>query len=351
MSERKIEILWTKTGDGQAHQRKRVLSVKVPFEIQSETFATEELTPDLVDAVLSLPKDPRSVNADRVKMPKPLDDLTNEVVRTQAIPLLFAEIMAAAREKAEKEDAEKAEQIAVLETFVAGGDPADVSSKLVEGGNPDYMGAASGRYTRTCRLTTAGKAVLEGHDDLLRRVEARVEEANAGIKAVNERKKEELAKTRAENEAHYAKEEEAKAKRAEQRAAEIKTWAAEHGSKRLQEQIKQGLDGWPLYLHERLEMDFPRCELDNDGEHGDPLPNPTEDQLSIACMFAARSVELGLCESEEVAFERIEIVPIRYPAPEDYDDEPETRIYATFDGYRPGSEVFATKTIRFCCEE
>ncbi|KKN07249.1 hypothetical protein LCGC14_1068890 [marine sediment metagenome] len=206
---------------------------------------------------------------------------------------------------------------------------------------------------------------LEGHDDLRQRIEVRLESLNsiAGqqARAKLDAADDERDATRAEQEAKDA----AKQERDDTRAAEIKEWAAEHGSTRLKAQIELGLDGWPLYLHERLTADwtpvtgpgtddFASPELDNDGEHGVTLVNPSLLLAKAAKQIATRAVELGLAADIDDAIGSIEIVPIEFAIDsDDYSEEEmcERQEYVTFAGYRPGSEAFETKTIRFRCEE
>ncbi len=131
-------------------------------------------------------------------------------------------------------------------------------------------------------------------------------------------------------------------------AKEIKEWSEKYGSSRLQEQLRQGFAGWPLYLHERLDKEFPGFELDNTGKTGDPLLNPTLDQLKTARDVADRMVENDLVLSKQEAFDLINIVPITFF--DDGEDPHCTKHYIVYRDYRPGSEAFDAKTIRFCCE-
>jgi len=79
----------------------------------------------------------------------------------------------------------------------------------------------------------------------------------------------------------------------------IAEWAAEYGSDRLRDQIEMGLDGWPLYLHERLAHDFSglwhdvvlrqRCK--KGGVH--EIKNPDREKLDIMQLFAAYLETIG----------------------------------------------------------
>lgn len=130
-----------------------------------------------------------------------------------------------------------------------------------------------------------------------------------------------------------------------ERSMEINEWAEKHGSARLKEQLNQGLSGWPLYLHERLEADYPGAELDNDGETGATVVNPTETQLRKAREVAERIVKKGRVLSTQEAFAMIRIVTVRFQ-----DSIPYDTVFVMLDGYRPGSDVFEAKTIRFNCD-
>ena len=239
MATLKLQILWTRLGDATPHQHLRTLSVQTPID--------RETTP-LEDALLALPlkeRDGQRRNTTyTVKLVKPRDELTENVVLEQAVPQALRQI------------------------------------------------------------------------EMVKRTQGvRVEEA----KRIDS-----------------------------QRANEIRVWTKDHGSPRLRRQLETGLSGWPLYLHERLAQELPRCELDNDGEHGIPLINPTTEQLGVALQIAIRAIELWLCADGEGAHKLIEIVPIRFY---DWDDLRKGGVYVTFAGYRPGSEAFDAKTIRFRCEE
>lgn len=358
-----LNILWTKEGDGQPHQRKRTVSVEVPVE--GDITAIQ-------DALLSLPgwTPEASYGESRtVRLPDSLaDDLNDVGILTRIIPQARAEMEAAAREKVEQKEAHHAKRRAKLEAWLDSGDPDNtpwgVDDKRVgevrSERHPSYL-----RNVMHHSLSDKALGWLEGHDDLRQRIEVRLESLNsiAGqqARAKLDAADDERDATRAEQEAKDA----AKQERDDTRAAEIKEWAAEHGSTRLKAQIELGLDGWPLYLHERLTADwtpvtgpgtddFASPELDNDGEHGVTLVNPSLLLAKAAKQIATRAVELGLAADIDDAIGSIEIVPIEFAIDsDDYSEEEmcERQEYVTFAGYRPGSEAFETKTIRFRCEE
>jgi len=132
----------------------------------------------------------------------------------------------------------------------------------------------------------------------------------------------------------------------------IREWARIHGSSRLNEQIVQGYEGWPLYLHERLAFDFPGAELDKNAWDYDMVLNPTEEELQITREFAERVLELGLAEDLENAFSKIKLRA--YDVDEEYPAMGGTEIITrevhciVFNDYRPGgsSNAFSSKTIR-----
>ena len=131
----------------------------------------------------------------------------------------------------------------------------------------------------------------------------------------------------------------------------IRYWADTNGSARLKEQIKQGYEGWPLYLHERLARDFPGAKLDADAWGYGMVLNPTEEELAKARGLANRIVELKLAEDVADAFNRMKIrsYDVDVPIPEYGGDEviSEERHCLVFNAYRPGSaNAFETKTIR-----
>ncbi|OGO08167.1 MAG: hypothetical protein A2Y61_00345 [Chloroflexi bacterium RBG_13_60_13] len=133
---------------------------------------------------------------------------------------------------------------------------------------------------------------------------------------------------------------EAEAEAEAARNAEIAAWAAEHGSARLQGLIALERSGWPLYLHERLAVDYPGAELDNDGRDVDCV-SPSEAAVQLAREVAGRMVALGAAESVEVALrDHLEVKFIEY---EDTQVE-----YVFWGGYRPGADPsWKEKTIRW----
>jgi len=171
-----------------------------------------------------------------------------------------------------------------------------------------------------------------------------------------------LAQEKAEAKSQEAKrkaKEEGKSRKAEKEAkkqAQIKVrkaWAEEHGSPRLKMQLAQGYDGWPLFLHEKLQHDFARLgftvELDNNGEDTDVI-NPTEGQLFAIEEIADFLANHEMANDIKSAFSRIRIVQITFDSDE-YDDynEHKAKVYAVVEDYIP-AEHHTSKRIRFLLE-
>jgi hypothetical protein len=132
----------------------------------------------------------------------------------------------------------------------------------------------------------------------------------------------------------------------------IREWAKEYGSPRLQEQIAQGYEGWPLYLHERLAQDFPGAKLDMDAWDYDMVLNPTEEELQLTREVAGRVLELNLADDLEQAFTKIKLraydVDEEYPVVGGTDVIQREVHCIVFNNYIPGgsSNAFSSKTIR-----
>lgn len=164
----------------------------------------------------------------------------------------------------------------------------------------------------------------------------------------------------AESEARAAAErakEEAKTAKVEARRQYIATWAAEHGSARLKAQLEAGLDGWPLYLHERLAADLgAEVELDNDGGDPEPLINPTIEQMVVAAQLATGLQVCGQVPEGQPAIRAATVSAITFEAEDGDNDgygapESETRVYACAT-WRPGpAELFAERQVRLLCPE
>jgi hypothetical protein len=171
--------------------------------------------------------------------------------------------------------------------------------------------------------------------ELQERLLAKVAQQEADEKAVEAAKKAEREEKRRADEAKKAAQEKA-------RDEYIAAWAAEHGSQRLRDQIELKLNGWPLYLHERLAADFEglagSAELDNDGEN-EPLNNPSAELCSAAKQLKARLIELGI--SEPI----IQLVKITWKNDDDDDDDVLRTKHAVVCGnYIPGPAELGWKT-------
>jgi hypothetical protein len=132
----------------------------------------------------------------------------------------------------------------------------------------------------------------------------------------------------------------------------IRDWAPENGSRRLREQVAQGYEGWPLYLHERLALDFPHAKLDKDAWDYDMVLNPNDEELTRTRKFAERVVELGLAKDLEDAFSKIKVraydVEEEFPVLGGSDIITREVHCIVFNAYRPGNSpnAFSKKTIR-----
>jgi len=132
----------------------------------------------------------------------------------------------------------------------------------------------------------------------------------------------------------------------------IQEWAQKYGSFRLQEQISQGYEGWPLYLHERLAHDFPGAALDKAAWDYAMVLNPTEEELKCTREFAERILDLELADDWEDAFAKIKLRA--YDVEEEFPVMGGSEIIVreahcmVFKDYRPGgsSNAFFSKTIR-----
>jgi len=159
-------------------------------------------------------------------------------------------------------------------------------------------------------------------------LEEKLKKKKARLEKERERQQEETKKR--QEEARLKRERDKKERREE--AAE---WVAEHGSTRLRKQLDLGLDGWPLYLHERLDKDFGdlKAELHNDGEDGDEIINPTEEQLQVIEKVAGRLVQLGLAPDMKEAARRLDIREVVF---RNDDGEYFSCPRVLFDGWKPG---------------
>lgn len=309
MNDIHLRILWTKTGDTVPYRRQLDLSVEYPTI--SDTTAIQ-------DALLQLP-DQGSVYTIRIK-----DEFAEpppEVIIVERINQLATE--AEKKSQAEKAQTEKARvekahhDREIIEKWLAG------DKDLVVNGYVEY----------------------QLHIDCPADLREKVREKNTKIQHVAD-------ECRARADECRARADEARKIRRHRQNAEIANWADRRGSNRLREQIRQGLTGWPLYLHERMAIDLPEgVELDNDGTDLAEVANPTERQLAVVCELAEVAVELELVDTLSDAFKIIEIRQIKLD-PDDgfncYDDLPEdcTHTYVIMRGYRPGGENFDTKDIR-----
>jgi hypothetical protein len=158
-----------------------------------------------------------------------------------------------------------------------------------------------------------------------------------------------LGVNRARERADREKIQQEKEARAQRRREYIAGWAAIQGSARLQAQVAAGMEGWPLYLHERLAADLgPDAELDNDGSDPEPLINPTFEQMVAAADLASRLLACGQVEKGEVAIRKVTVAKITF-APDEDDPYPVVLTYTCCD-WTPGDpELFEVHSVRVAC--
>lgn len=123
----------------------------------------------------------------------------------------------------------------------------------------------------------------------------------------------------------------------------VRYWVETLGSNRLREQIRQGYSGWPLFLHEKLEHDFPWSEFgsvmpfrDGHTKHK-PIPNPSAKMLQFANEIAKKCVRLDLIPEESAIFPDLWIYRIdvqQFPSGEET-DEYGPRLVVMYSDYRP----------------
>lgn len=301
-----VKIMWTKLGDTMMYRRQIDLSVEYP--VTGDTTAIQ-------DALLQLPDRGAFVSVIKIEgelAEPPRDEIVVERIN-QLARKLAEKVFAEEARVAEEQQKTLQRDRAIIEKWLVADDLESLPGYVCY---PDDMRAAI--YDRNAQIRAA-------QDEA-----ARVAEV-----------------------ARDKKEAERKARRV-QRDCEIAEWANQYGSKRLCEQIDQGLDGWPLYLHERMDAELPSgADLDNDGSDLNLVTNPTEHQLSIARELATTAVALELADNLNAAFEMIEIRRIELDPDDgfDYDvNRPEEYIhtYVVMSGYRPGTKNFDTKSIRIC---
>lgn len=175
----------------------------------------------------------------------------------------------------------------------------------------------------------------------------------AGVAVQAEAYQAELRKIAASNkvtaDVERTEKEQAKEARAQRRREYIASWAAVHGSERLQAQVAAGMEGWPLYLHERLAADLGEdAELDNDGSDPEPLINPSLEQMVAAADLASRLLACGQVEKGEVAIRKVTVAKITFEPDED-DPYPVVLTYTCCD-WTPGDpELFAVHSVRVAC--
>ena len=198
------------------------------------------------------------------------------------------------------------------------------------------------RGQRVVELKEEQDCDLLGEDQILVALNRKVIEEQAALCQRNEDSRQAKKIREQEYEQEKIKEEERNKKREEKEKIEAEKrkqneklmmdWINQNGSSRLQKQLKVGLDGWPLYLHERLAIEFPGFELDRDGNDKEHK-NPTEAQLDELFLAMDRAKELNLTSIEG----EIKKIEFKDESEHEDDDEGAIKVYVVlFDYAIPG---------------
>lgn len=93
------------------------------------------------------------------------------------------------------------------------------------------------------------------------------------------------------------------------RVKTIKSWARQHGSRRLKEQLKQGYEPQDLYLEERMQLELaPDAKVFHCADaKTDIIEDPDENQLSATRKVAERAVKTGLFENLNDVFDAMTV--------------------------------------------
>ncbi len=325
-----IIIKWKKATD-EGYPRQLSVEIKTPVERE---------TTDMENTLLGLP-DGGQLRCDngclvfvspQIDQPLETAPTDEQCITAIEVALLVARAKVAKcdRERIEREQREDAEAVARGQRYIQ---------------DPEHTGIQDYTVSQIDRVDPA----------LADRVRAEKERRRAA-------EEEAQAQRRKKNEAAAKREASEKQKNQEARTSEKLAWIEQHGSPRLLLQVEAGLDGWPLYLHERLAADLPeglddyggdQWELDNDGVNGDTLVNPSRQAVEMLIKSAARLVELKLEPDRKAALANLPIRRIEFPSDDDPDgygcDETEvpSGIYLVYSSYRPGQHPgWSSKSIR-----
>ena len=303
MSTKTVYTNWTQEDDMIENQRRVKHTVEVP---------AEGVLYSVTEAMLSL-----RASQTYIDLPGRFKDFPDN------------EVIAAAIRKAAKEQ-QSEHQGKVLEALRL------MNAAVLTGGYDDLLG--SGNYIRgwTTVENEAFGRLLEPAKYTINTVIQRRKQAKYAED--QEQKAVHQAKVRVRKEIEHRH-----AAVAEQRAAsreqQIAQWAETQGSVRLKLQVRQGHDGWPLYLHERLAHEMgPEARLESEAGDWDLVANPTEAQL--------------VKELEVVGYycgTTFDDTSIRFvPDNEDdgfYYDHPASRDVAIVLRWRPGDSAFDCYTV------
>lgn len=332
----RIEIKWRKSTD-EGYPRVRIVEVETPVK-------RDTTTPE--DAVLALPNTrdgdvlmrsshgefvTTAVQIDTTVETLPTDQQCVEAIQQASIT---AQAEVAERERIFREQVQENDAAAVADAREFLADPTSqhmISSYRYRLDDIDPDLAAEVDIEQALREKT--RKTKEAEEEKLRKID---DEKKAEEKTAN----------------------------ASMREIEKLTWIEQHGSDRLQRQIEAGISGWPLYLHERLaaDLDDPknvqRWELDNNGEDGASVVNPSEQAVALKLTTADRLVEIELEPDRKAALANLVIQTIEFPPDDDRDDydydeaEIQAGIYMVYDNYRPGQHPsWSIKSVRIPVDE
>lgn len=292
----KYRIRWTKTTDSAKLQRTREIKIITPIE--------RDTTP-LEDALLSLPSLKPTFNEDTfyidIEIPcshEPTDD--------QLIPLIEQEFYRRHGENNKWEAQQEAARNASIKKFEE--IVCDLEASPIEGSSYYPIPRIENYYPQP--LVDRFMEYCAKVDKFKIERDAKLVQA-----AIDKREKESI--------------------RDKERRVYIKDWSIYHGSDRLKGQLELGLDGWPLYLHDRLACDLGKFyELNNDGIEED-IKNPSSELVEAGLELKTNLVSLGYENPS------IRLVNLLFEA--DMDDAD----CVVFDNYWPGpKELFNKVSIR-----
>jgi len=381
MSEfRVLKIYWTKKQD--SHWHERMYRFKIALPVTTQLSEVEERVMALDCSLLDRERfSTDSSDYNRVHIIKLPDTYAGAPDAEKLLADVEQEIARLRKLKKEKEDKAKAEKDKKL---------AEINAALEQWlAEPDFMDSKvlEASYDKVCLPYQMRNYYEEGDVKLIKKIRDRIDVehekiieawlespkltanypgdwyigefcvSNSFPKKYRAKVLSVINKLRAEKEARDKKQE-LKAKKEKEleekeRLALITEWSASHGSDRLEMQLEQGYDGWPLYLHERLAHDFKimglELNLDEDADEYDELRNPQEEWLSYANVVAEELVRLEVFKDMKEAFSHLSFR--KYCERDGYEEIKYS--YLVLENYTPG-RWFADKrrsyTVTFLLE-